>query len=428
MNVVSQFFDIFIGGAFFCSLLVSLVLIFRSNPHGRANQMLALSMMSLAGFIFQHILTIHAGDSPFAAMSRTGFPFVFLAPAFVYFYTCELLGKTALSRKKAWLHFIPAVLSLLNWAITFPEAEAWEQRLFWLLLDQQGAAALTGMGLMPFLTFFILLPGQYFFYLTLHSRQLVGYLRASRRAGTSGVNGQGKWLPLVLLLWVLIYTIMAWTVFIPGNLWLEGTIFISTCLLALSSYLILNPELLYGPFSLQAPGNAVAAVVSDAAAPVTAPLAPEQPERVKPGMLPEEAPVADVLPEEPVMSERPLQMTPDQVTFYGRELVNYLSRTEIFRRQGISINELAVALQIPARQLSYVINQHFHQRFNDLINSYRVDYIIDRLHKDDWRSMTLEGLAAEAGFSSRSTFFTAFKKVTSLNPTQFMQQLPKMTG
>ena len=112
---------------------------------------------------------------------------------------------------------------------------------------------------------------------------------------------------------------------------------------------------------------------------------------------------------------------PELVAFYVCHLENYLQKQESFKKQGVTVNELAIGLNIPLHHLSYVLNNHFKQRFTDFINGYRVNYILKRIESGDWRSFTLEGLAKEAGFSSRSTFFSAFKKVTGVSPSQYIQ-------
>nr|WP_255484542.1 helix-turn-helix domain-containing protein [Pedobacter sp. AK017] len=92
-----------------------------------------------------------------------------------------------------------------------------------------------------------------------------------------------------------------------------------------------------------------------------------------------------------------------------------------FRQQGFVINELALALKMPLHHLSYVLNNHYKQRFTDFINSFRIDYVKMRMESGDWRSLTLEGLAKESGFSSRSTFSVSFKKFTGVTPSQYLQ-------
>ncbi|RZJ77880.1 MAG: AraC family transcriptional regulator, partial [Chryseobacterium sp.] len=106
---------------------------------------------------------------------------------------------------------------------------------------------------------------------------------------------------------------------------------------------------------------------------------------------------------------------------YVDRLEAYLNEEESFKKQGININQLALELGMPGHHLSYVLNHHYQQRFTDFINTYRINYIKKRMESEKWRSFTLEGLAIEAGFSSRSTFFSAFKKTTGMNPSKYLE-------
>jgi YesN/AraC family two-component response regulator len=84
---------------------------------------------------------------------------------------------------------------------------------------------------------------------------------------------------------------------------------------------------------------------------------------------------------------------------------------------------LADCLATPVERISAAINKEMHKNFFDLINEKRVDkakvLLNDKLDK-----MTIEGIAREAGFNSRASFYRAFKKYTSLNPSEYISQLP----
>jgi len=104
-------------------------------------------------------------------------------------------------------------------------------------------------------------------------------------------------------------------------------------------------------------------------------------------------------------------------------LESYMETTGAYRRKGITVYDIAKDLGIAPTVLSNILNKHYNQRFNDYINGYRIDYVTRRLRSDDnWRKLSIEGLAEDAGFSSRSPFYAAFKKCTGLTPSLFMKQ------
>jgi AraC-like DNA-binding protein len=92
-----------------------------------------------------------------------------------------------------------------------------------------------------------------------------------------------------------------------------------------------------------------------------------------------------------------------------------------FLRKRYSLNDLASDLKVPQHHLSYLLNNTFQLRFSDYINQLRLQYIRQRLTNEDLSHMTLEGLALEAGFSSRITFIRVVQKHTGMNPSDYFK-------
>ena len=59
--------------------------------------------------------------------------------------------------------------------------------------------------------------------------------------------------------------------------------------------------------------------------------------------------------------------------------------------------------------------------FNDYINNLRVEEVIRHFHLLKQKQYSLLGIAFDAGFNSKSTFNRAFKRVTGLSPSQYLQ-------
>lgn len=78
-------------------------------------------------------------------------------------------------------------------------------------------------------------------------------------------------------------------------------------------------------------------------------------------------------------------------------------------------------LNVTYTYLSYIINREYGMHFNDLVNKYRVEYLLQLLNEPDADRYTLEGLARDAGFSSRSTFYRAFYKFMKCMPTDYIR-------
>lgn len=96
----------------------------------------------------------------------------------------------------------------------------------------------------------------------------------------------------------------------------------------------------------------------------------------------------------------------------------------LYADKNISITSLAKVLNIPASSLSKLINDHYHQHFADYINTHRINRILEQIAlAGSLKNYTIEAMASEVGFASRSAFYYAFRKVTGTTPLQYVQNL-----
>lgn len=119
-------------------------------------------------------------------------------------------------------------------------------------------------------------------------------------------------------------------------------------------------------------------------------------------------------------------LTPSQIEAYKNELVALLGSEKPFLNPQVSIADLSEKLSVPTKHLSQVINQSFNKSFFDFINTYRIQEVQQILKgsKDD--KLTVLEAMYQAGFNSKSSFNTAFKKETGLTPTEFRKKMQEM--
>lgn len=85
----------------------------------------------------------------------------------------------------------------------------------------------------------------------------------------------------------------------------------------------------------------------------------------------------------------------------------------------LSLEIVAEELKVGVSRLSFVINQYGKSNFPDYINGLRVLEAKELLKNPDFYSYTVVAIGLECGFNSKSTFYTAFKKFTSITPIQY---------
>jgi len=87
------------------------------------------------------------------------------------------------------------------------------------------------------------------------------------------------------------------------------------------------------------------------------------------------------------------------------------------------LRQLSDAIGATEHRVSEVLNQHLKTSFYDFVNGRRIAEAKLILQQDGER--TVLDIALEVGFNSKSTFYTAFKKVTGQSPAAFRRSAPE---
>ncbi len=112
-----------------------------------------------------------------------------------------------------------------------------------------------------------------------------------------------------------------------------------------------------------------------------------------------------------------------------QRLLDGLSRVEAahtYLGKDITLPYIASILKTNTKYLSATINKHKEKDFNGYVNEWRINYIVDKLRLDkNYLQYKISHLAEECGFSSHSKFAAAFKLVTGVSPSSFIENIKK---
>ena len=122
---------------------------------------------------------------------------------------------------------------------------------------------------------------------------------------------------------------------------------------------------------------------------------------------------SDVLPAEQSASEK-----------LALALQQLFETEKIYRRQGLSVDEVTLTLNTNSKYLTNAIKEHFQKGFVEYVNTFRVEDAIEMLKEQEkggkYAYYSVEAIAEAVGFGNRATFYRAFKRILGITPREYM--------
>lgn len=108
----------------------------------------------------------------------------------------------------------------------------------------------------------------------------------------------------------------------------------------------------------------------------------------------------------------------DYVRFMKME--SLLVEQKLFLQPGFGRNDLTRVAGINKNDLSPLLRKYADSdNFNDYMNGLKIEYSIKLMKEKPY--LSVDAIAEEANFNSRSTFYRAFVKISGMTPTQYMR-------
>lgn len=101
------------------------------------------------------------------------------------------------------------------------------------------------------------------------------------------------------------------------------------------------------------------------------------------------------------------------------EIENQMKNEKYFLNSSASISGLAKAINANSHHVSQVINEKLNMSFFELLASYRIEEAKLILKTTFGKKLTIEEVAEQVGYNSKSAFNTSFKKITSQTPSAY---------
>lgn len=132
-----------------------------------------------------------------------------------------------------------------------------------------------------------------------------------------------------------------------------------------------------------------------------------------------ESPKTEMKKEKPV----PKRLSDERMAGLSTQLISLMEKDRLFLDNELSLPVVAGKLGISIHEASFLINETARESFYNFINRYRVEEAKKLLASSKMEELNILGIAFAAGFNSKTTFNTTFKKMAGVSPTQYLKGL-----
>ena len=110
---------------------------------------------------------------------------------------------------------------------------------------------------------------------------------------------------------------------------------------------------------------------------------------------------------------------------YLQKITYYVEFHQKYLDKDLTLTKLTEELKLSSSYTSRIINESYGKNFKEFINEYRVKDACEKLLSDSMKNYTIEGIAGECGFHSRTAFYNAFKKCLNMSPGEYVVKYRK---
>jgi AraC-like DNA-binding protein len=355
-------------------------------------------------YAFSHYATVYSGNKYLIAIMLVHFTplYLLLGPLF-YFYIRGLLTDDHQLTKYDWIHFIPAVLFFINiqpyflngWAFKLQYAEN-------VIKDVNSFINIDYIFLPPKFSF---LTRPLFAIVYVIASIILIYKRGNKESYlTDQVKLIYRWIILLVTTSVILYlgfllfsvlSILINSFTLAEN---KGFIFLYATVIGL---LILNLSLLFFPNILYGLPQFDYVIVTKKNR--------EGQQRL--GIV-----------EDVKKQSKSFEISSEKLDLLKLKIERYIE-SKPYLNPDFNLTMMSSDINIPVHHLSYYFNEHLNIGFNTWKNNFKIDHVITLINNGSGEILTLDALAKQAGFGSRTSFFNSFKQKIGVTPSEYLNSL-----
>lgn len=384
--------------------IITFIMFINLRQSNRANRYLFFFFLTNNIYSLAHYATIDSNNEDLIAIMLVNFSpiFVLTGPA-LYFYVRSLLRDDYKLRRIDLLHFIPFLIYFIN--ISGYLFSSYEHKLEFARRLIMNPAELINVehlfipGVITFLTRPFLATG----YVLASASIVFKYYRNS-----TFVEKQHtlifKWLSFLLVTSLLIYV----NFFLFSIMAIKETDYALAAqtgkyylLIVLIGMILLNVSLLFFPNILYGLPQLDYAISGTSKK-----------------QLNPEASIREIVKKQP----RSFEISEEKLALLKYKIDKYIEKKPYLNPE-FNLTTMSSDTDIPIHHLSYYLNEHLHINFNTWKNDQKIAQVIKLIEEGSGEILTLDALAKQAGFGSRTSFFNSFKQKMGLTPSEYLNRL-----
>ncbi len=105
---------------------------------------------------------------------------------------------------------------------------------------------------------------------------------------------------------------------------------------------------------------------------------------------------------------------------YAARLEELFATHRVFLDTDLTLEKVASQIKISSKELSRTTSYVYQLSFPDFVNTWRINYILEKRREDDaWQNYSQDLLAEQAGFGSRQGLYNAINRIHGMTPAAY---------
>jgi AraC-like DNA-binding protein len=108
---------------------------------------------------------------------------------------------------------------------------------------------------------------------------------------------------------------------------------------------------------------------------------------------------------------------------YAKMITKLMQEEKLWLNPEVNLKEISQHIGIPQHYITQILNEQLNKNLYTFVNEFRANEVIRLFKEEKYKNWSIIAIAFEAGFNSKSSFNTFFKKFTGKTPSEYRKEL-----